>query len=228
MNRILLRVLVALLLVPAVSAQAEIVTWNFSGTLGPVIPATSPPIISLAAGDAFSGSITFETASVPGSTGDDGLSEWAIYPDAITALELTVGSFSFTGPVSHVSVFNPGGSTEIKVVNDYSGILNDGLGFITSVSGGPVDGYLPGFFELYTDTSPGTGVTQFLSSPDLPASPPASAFYFALYFEDNAGGYVATVGGSATVSAVPLPAAVWLFGSGLLGLLVLSRRRHAA
>lgn len=227
MNKKVLQGLAALLFVLGLPAQAALVTWNFSGTLGPVIPATNPPVTSLVAGDAFSGSITFDTATVPGSTGDDGFSNWAIYPDAIAALNFTVGSYSFTGPVSHVSVFNPGGSTEIRVVNDYSGFFSDGLGFTTSVTGGPVDGYLPGFFELYTDTPPGTGVSQFLSSPDLPASPPASAFYFALYFEDNAGGYVATVGGAATVSAVPLPVAAWLFGSGLLVLAGIAGRRLA-
>jgi hypothetical protein len=33
---------------------------------------------------------------------------------------------------------------------------------------------------------------------------------------------------AANASAVPLPAAVWLFGSGLMGLVGVSRRRKAA
>ena len=39
-------------------------------------------------------------------------------------------------------------------------------------------------------------------------------------------GYNATFGGTATV--VPVPAAVWLLGSGLLGLVGVARRKKAA
>ena len=35
------------------------------------------------------------------------------------------------------------------------------------------------------------------------------------------------IGGSVTVNAVPVPAAVWLFGSGLLGLVGMARRKKA-
>jgi hypothetical protein len=37
----------------------------------------------------------------------------------------------------------------------------------------------------------------------------------------------APVGFSATPAAVPVPAAVWLFGSGLMGLVGIARRRKA-
>jgi hypothetical protein len=36
------------------------------------------------------------------------------------------------------------------------------------------------------------------------------------------------IGGSAQISAVPVPAAVWLFGSGLIGLVGIARRRRSA
>ena len=37
-----------------------------------------------------------------------------------------------------------------------------------------------------------------------------------------------TITGNGTSAPVPLPAAVWLFGSGLMGLVGVSRRRKAA
>lgn len=43
----------------------------------------------------------------------------------------------------------------------------------------------------------------------------------------GAGSAVSHVPGTWTVTAVPIPAAVWLFGSGLLGLVGISRRRKA-
>ncbi len=39
-------------------------------------------------------------------------------------------------------------------------------------------------------------------------------------------GYNASFGGTATVSAVLVPAVVWLFGSGLLGLFGVARRKY--
>ncbi|TKB92070.1 MAG: VPLPA-CTERM sorting domain-containing protein, partial [Nitrospira sp.] len=36
------------------------------------------------------------------------------------------------------------------------------------------------------------------------------------------------IGGTLTITPVPLPAAVWLFGSGLAGLLGVMRRRQSA
>lgn len=39
---------------------------------------------------------------------------------------------------------------------------------------------------------------------------------------------IATLDGNVTLGAVPVPAAVWLFGSGLLGLVGVARRKHSA
>jgi len=47
--------------------------------------------------------------------------------------------------------------------------------------------------------------------------------------EDTYGvGPIIYASGGQPINAVPLPAAVWLFGSGLLGLVGLARRRKAA
>lgn len=45
-------------------------------------------------------------------------------------------------------------------------------------------------------------------------------------FDGQIGGW--TITGNASASAVPVPAAAWLFGSGLLGLVGIARRRRAA
>jgi hypothetical protein len=51
---------------------------------------------------------------------------------------------------------------------------------------------------------------------------------FALIETKLAGPMVLSSTGNLAVSAVPLPAAVWLFGSGLLGLVGIGRRRKQA
>ncbi len=77
-----------------------------------------------------------------------------------------------------------------------------------------------------------TGQSEFISYAPLAATSnslgfgPETPFYgVAAYFDIGSGNSLHVTGYS--VSAVPIPAAVWLFGSGLLGLIGVARRKKA-
>jgi hypothetical protein len=89
--------------------------------------------------------------------------------------------------------------------------------------------------ETYVNATDGAG-TGFTTSRQYFSIKQASAFYF---FENTSGGSVTVDLGTtpayshwteygSTVSAVPVPAAVWLFGSALIGLVGFGKRRKAA
>ena len=122
---------------------------------------------------------------------------------------------------------------EITVSFDYRGIQADGgvifaelfsetdSGGVSKselITGGPLFGAGDNWqnFSITTTLGPDVsgGVTLLLKSGCGGAASCVSDAYF-----DNA---------SMTVAAVPVPAAVWLFGSGLLGLIGVARRKKAA
>jgi len=184
-------------------------------------------------------------------TGD--FTDWTLFPgggtQAVSAVNPSSGSFSAeafctTGgtPCDNllksanrgVGVVTAG--QEITVSFDYRGTTADG-GVIFAelfseidgggvsdaqlLSGGPFFG-VPGDPDAWQSFSVTTtlgsdvsgGVTLQLKSSCGGAASCVSDVYF-----DNA---------SMTVAAVPVPAAVWLFGSGLLGLIGVARRKKAA
>jgi hypothetical protein len=87
---------------------------------------------------------------------------------------------------------------------DLTGSLNLGIVFFTPLTnfGGTIDLQL--IFEGFCLDSTCSGITL------------------------NGGRLIDIGGDPGSVTAVPLPAAVWLFGSGLLGLVGVARRRQAA
>ncbi len=124
------------------------------------------------------------------------------------------------------------------------GNLNSGLftasnpnAAITSASGpagflGGAWGYNFGGSFSFNNTVNGFGSDQLMSFialgvtdvSDLDGQAISNTFASGKWHVDAASGTVSYVG----VSAVPVPAAVWLFGSGLLGLVGVSRRKSAA
>ncbi len=85
-----------------------------------------------------------------------------------------------------------------------------------------------------TNTGPFSNVQSYLywSATEFSNSPDYQAYYFNMgsgeqgrtYKTDNISTWAVQTG---DVSAVPVPAAVWLFGSGLLGLAGIARRKKA-
>jgi len=127
--------------------------------------------------------------------------------DAIETNQAYVVDLQAGYTMGHI-LFNWGVTADIDVVNiwDAAGDSIDSDG--NALRGiGMVDGAFPGFSANFNTTALGT---SDLVGEDYTLT----------------GGSVTATGGS--VTAVPVPAAVWLFGSGLLGLVGVARRKKAA
>ncbi len=121
--------------------------------------------------------------------------------------------------------FDIGASTNL-MQNDKEGIaLFNGTSLIDSVTyEGVIAPYTEGLLGTITD--PGgiaaISLSRFLNGIDTNMN----ASDFALGCATPGSGNIADNGNCASISTVPVPAAVWLFGSGLVGLLGLMRRHR--
>jgi len=192
-------VLCSLLLVFAGPSEASLVTFAFDGSISEVGGNTLFP--TLGSGP-MSGDITFETSTAPTVSGT------GIYltPPVITGLNLNING--------HLASYAAGSNGIIILNSPPLGGL-DSLTAFSSTTGGAINGVLPTSFQFsLTDTS-GSVFSNF----SLPTTPPSlNAFNKNQWRLDfgGAGNYV--VGSLAHLTAVPLPAAVILFGAGLISL----------
>ena len=151
-------------------------------------------------------------------------------PDAtgryhMISLNVTVGSYS-------ASTSNPAALSMVVVDGESAGFGRDYLRVLSpfpypgpAIAGDPVLGYpLVGFeltMEDYTKTVFGNSLPP--ESFDVGSF---NSFFGQIIFNDYYAGPIASFGNfSGSASVVPLPAAVWLFGTGLLGLGGFAKRR---
>ena len=137
-------------------------------------------------------------------------------------------SFSFVSGNSHANVI-PGLAND-KFKADGDGLYDISFGFPT-VSGSTFGSGTQATFDIEaTDTATAAALTPgsfaFLSTPMGGHGP----FYAATHVQNtgvgNGGsGWIAP---SVVTTVVPVPAAVWLFGSGLMGLAAIARRKKKA
>ena len=125
---------------------------------------------------------------------------------AVTSITLSIGSNTYTASAGDIEVSN--GAADVYLVNQ-------------NLSGPNVGGLAPGFFGLQLYDSTGT----VFGSDALPALQPDPADFdtnkqIGLNFGGTSGALIAE-----NLTIVPLPSAVWLFGSGLLGLVGLARKK---
>lgn len=202
----------AVLVVSSFSANAEIITVNYSGTLtdvGSLFGATA------SVGDAMTGSFSYDTA------GGGGILSMTVSFGAFTASLSGSGSTTVQNDQMNGSATNPAdgfilrGSSTSDSLNGYSdpymqfGLLKDNL-----------DGQLWDD-TLLPDSVDWANITLAdINKPDwriLDFGVANTASFRDDQIRWSVDGF--------TVSQVPVPAAVWLFGSGLIGLFGVARRK---
>ena len=186
----------AVILFISAMGTANAVIINYTGTVDSALDATTFSDLGLA-GTSFSGTVNYNYAVPPGPGNT--------YLDVVTSADITIGgtTYNFVSPIS------PG---DIGVT-DNDLLFGDGF----SISMGDASGNL-----LFLDVVDFTGDTFSGIAPTVfdYAFPPSEGFVLL-------DGFGITMDGTLTsVTAVPVPAAVWLFGSGLLGIFAVSRKRR--
>ncbi|WHZ21588.1 MAG: hypothetical protein OJF47_000700 [Nitrospira sp.] len=201
--------LCALLMAPDRGHAAQ-VPFSFSGSVGNVLGGVFTPQGFGADGFTtslpMSGGVTYNTLAIDKNVS----STIGRYNNAVSDFSVSVGTYvaSFAPGTSFISVTNnaPGAGSDIYTLR------------VNGLFGSTVNGFTPTSFQLELTDPSGTA----FSSDALPGPPSLSSFatsQFRLIF----GSASNRVQGALT-SLVPLPAAVWLFGAGLIALVGLGSR----
>lgn len=207
--------LCALLLAPWPSDAAN-VSFSFSGSVGEVFGRV---VTSGGAGsNGFSsslpmtGSMTFNPGATDHTPGSSVFGDYAGSgaSSPIQSLTVKVGDYTAT--------FLPG-SSSIEVVNNQPTFGDSYRVSVTGLTGNAVNGRFPNGFEFELNDPSG----NVFSSDHLPTTPPSLSSFASNQWRLIFTGVGHRVQGALT-SLVPLPAAVWLFGAGLIALVGLGSR----
>lgn len=215
---------VALCLAVSGLAQASLITFSFEGVVGFTPPSAS---LGVASGTPIRGFYTFESTTPDLAPGNASLGRYVFNTLTIQFLGNT---YNTTGAVAtkFIDVTN-------SLTFDGYTVHHAGSGSIPSLSGPPVNGLAPLAFQLNIS---GTGGNNLFDSDALPLEPPSLASPFGLsrlFSFTFVGGVNNGVcdfslcradGEITSLTAVPLPGALLLFGSGLLGLMGISVGRR--
>ena len=179
------------------------------------------------------GVLSFEATAAPIDLNDFfGDPEVTITPDGVSA-EFTESSSSTVVLLTNDPflgdpfVIVPGPSTFLTfdfVFNEATGNNDQFSAYLFLAQDGPISGVLDQFSVMSTQA----GMVSFDLSPYVVSG--TEVLQLGLQFElyDMSGSLLnstATVSNLALTQVVPIPAAVWLFGSGLLGLIGVARRK---
>ena len=194
----------------AVPSNAANVSFNFTGSVsdvqGGVFTSGGSGLNGFGSSLPMSGSFTFNSATPDVLPGDG---SWGLYPNPIQSMSVKIGNYTAT--------FSPGSSV-MQVIN------NPGLGdtfkvTLNGFSGSTVNGFTPTTFEMELVNPTGNVFTN----DHLPTTPPSLSSFASNQWRLVFSGVGNRVQGALT-SLVPLPAAVWLFGAGLIALVGLGSR----
>ncbi|SPP66217.1 conserved exported hypothetical protein [Nitrospira lenta] len=181
-------------------AQAALVNYSFTGGVSNISGALLSPTMNLTSH--VTGSFQFNNAT--GGVGGN-------YPGAVKAMTVTIGGYS--------SSFTPGANaiTISQNTNLGGGLLGDRWNLATAATGLPTSGYTPYSFELLLDRE-GGGLFSNTNLQNAPSLSSLTGTRWRLIFQDAEGNLTQVRGAINSLTAVPLPAAVFLFGAGLISL----------
>jgi len=221
----------------SVSAEAVPVTINTTATLQDV---TGSYIGSLSTGQSVDGLFIYDVDegnassanTTPGTVPGHEFTSFYEFSGAPYDVSISGSSFSFSSAPPVGVVVN---NDLALVADDTNGLIPDGtydwieiLGSTASDVAGP---YTPGNGQEWTLAIFADDANWFSDGSVIPDSFPASYTALLVGFDyDSSGNEIGAVFAtvdSLTVSAVPVPAAIWLFGSGLVGMVGMARRKKA-
>ena len=184
------------LLVVAGPSEAAPVTFSFNGAVSEVTGVLFPTIGT----GSMKGDVTFDSAATPIAPGT------GVYLNSITGLNLNIGSY-------HAS-YTPGLLNGIVIMNSPPLGGADNVTAFSTMTGAAINGTLPSsFFVSLTDPS-----GNVFSNLDLATTPPSLRSFASNQWRLVFGNGNMVVGSLSSLTAVPLPAAVILFGAGLISL----------
>ncbi|MEB2340164.1 MAG: VPLPA-CTERM sorting domain-containing protein [Nitrospirales bacterium] len=197
-------------------SNAANIQFNFSGSVGDVFGRVFTPGGTGSNGFSsslpMSGSMTFNSGASDQNTGSNIFGDFVGNGSnsPIQNLTVTVGNYTAT--------FVPG-SSSIEVINNHPAFGDSYRISVTGLTGPEINGRLPSGFELELNDPSG----NVFSSDHLPTAPPSLSSFASNQWRLIFTGVGHRVQGALT-SLVPLPAAVWLFGAGLIALVGLGSR----
>ena len=220
--------LFAVCLLPAVmisNAHAKLVTVQFNGTVD-FISSGATGLIDI--GNSFSGSYTYETLTPDA----DASSISGEYIYAIKEMSFFVGDLYFSKGVDPTPSF---GTDSILIVNNGFGIDLDLYAAIVPVLDGADVGIFSANnfgFEMSLFDQTGTVYTNDSLPSDLNLasfqnSDPNLQPTLQLMFTNDGKKSTFSSANISSISTVPVPASIWLLGTGLVGLISLTKRKIA-
>lgn len=181
-------------------AQAALVNYSFNGTVSNISGALLSPTMNLTS--SISGAFQFDNAT----TGTSG-PHVGNFPGAVTGLIVHIGGYTASYTV---------GSNTITLFDNVG--FGDRWRLATDVTGGVLpSGYSAARFDLQLDHDTGGAFTG-TNLQDPPSLVSLTGTRWRLTFSDLTGNEVNVRGAINQLTAVPLPAAVLLFGAGLISL----------
>lgn len=193
----------------ASNAHASAMTFNFTGEL---IRVDTPLSGAFTTGNKFSGSYTFDSNA---TSNQPGPSPIAFFTNAISNLSLSVGSEPYTASATNGDIgydFEGGDASYDASVTG-------------SISAASAEGYaLTGLTLTWT---PDNFPSQMGALSEETLFGPTSDGILIMYFDGSNGpSQIRGTLDSVTIAHMPIPTTVWLFGSGLLGLIGFAKRKQ--
>ncbi|MBA5867059.1 MAG: hypothetical protein GDA67_10255 [Nitrospira sp. CR1.3] len=185
------------LLFSVAEAKAALVTYSFTGGVSQVNGALLPTVNLMSP---VSGMFQFDNSPAVGGN----------YPGVVSNMTLNIGGYT--------STYAPGANavTIFKGIDLGGGSIGDRWRLVTAATGSAINGYSPFRFDLHLDREGSLFANTNMQNP--PGLGSLTGSRWRLIFENAEGNLVRIQGSLSSLTAVPLPAAVLLFGAGLISL----------